>query len=381
MNALCERSHFAKPKFGDEPGRQRALDRLQVVGTTAEAPFERIIDLVKSTLQAPICAVSLVDNDRQWFKAFRGLDVDQTPRDIAFCDHAIRAQAPFIIEDATLDPRFAANPLVLGEPFIRAYLGIPLQMPDGYIVGTLCVIYQAPKIFTGHEIAILQSFAALVVGELELRTIAFTDSLTNLLSRKAWTDRVEAEIDRAVRHRAALSVLLLDLDHFKTINDTYGHDVGDIVLRKVSAVVSTALRSHDLAGRLGGEEFAICVINAGDDAGFAAAERIRNDVAAGQGALTRRVTGLRQGTPDTRSAQFCGSEWLCIPVKSLAGSGTQSRLRCTTCWRDCRTNQKTHIAPTAHHSQDADRSVAMRSGRAWRGGRRRRWSCWVSISL
>lgn len=135
MNAVCDLNHFAKAKY-DEPGRQRALDRLKVVDSRAEPPFERIVDLVKTTLNAPICAVTLVDNDRQWFKAFRGLNVDQTPRDVAFCDHAIRAEAPFIVEDATKDARFANNPLVLFEPHIRAYLGIPLKMPDGYMRAT-----------------------------------------------------------------------------------------------------------------------------------------------------------------------------------------------------------------------------------------------------
>lgn len=279
MNAVCELNHLATAKF-DEPGRQRALDRLEVVGSTVETPFERIIDLVKTTLNAPICAVSLIDNDRQWLKAYRGLSVDQTPRDVAFCDHAIRAERPFIIEDATKDPRFANNPLVLSDPFIRAYLGIPLKMPDGYIVGTLCVIYQEARAFLDHEIAILQSFASLVVGELELRTIAFTDGLTNLLSRKAWTDRVEAEIDRAMRQSLPLSILLLDLDYFKKINDTYGHDVGDLVLRKTAAVVNAVLRKHDLIGRLGGEEFAVCVINAPEQAGLAVAGRIRAQIAA-----------------------------------------------------------------------------------------------------
>ena len=280
MNAVCELDYCAKPKLKDEPGRQRALDRLNVVGTHQEAPFERIVDLVKTTLNAPICAVSLIDNDRQWFKAYRGLDVDQTPRDIAFCDHAIRAEEPFVIEDATRDARFAENPLVLCEPHIRAYLGIPLKMPDGYLIGTLCAIYQEPRTFSAHEITILESFANLVISELELRTIAFTDGLTNLLSRKAWADRADAEIDRATRQSGGLCVALLDLDHFKTVNDTHGHDVGDLVLRKTAAIVDSVLRKSDFVGRLGGEEFAVCVLDAPEEAGLAVAERIRQQVAA-----------------------------------------------------------------------------------------------------
>lgn len=279
MSAVCDLNYLSKPKF-DEAGRQRSLDRLNVVNSEVEAPFEQIVDLVKATLNAPICAVSLIDNDRQWFKAARGLGVNQTPRNIAICDHAIRAEEPFVIEDAARDPSFADNPLVTGDPFIRAYLGIPLKMSDGYIVGSLCVIFKEPRSFTTHEIAILQSFANLVVGELELRTIAFTDGLTKLMSRKAWRDRVQAEIDRAERYPTALSIIVLDLDHFKKVNDTLGHDVGDLVLRKTAAAVNAVLRKDDLAGRLGGEEFAVCALHAPQDVGLAVAERIRAQIEA-----------------------------------------------------------------------------------------------------
>jgi diguanylate cyclase (GGDEF)-like protein len=274
VNHVCELDHFGKAKF-DEYGRQQALDRLHVVGTAKEKPFERIVDLVKTTLNVPICAVSLIDNDRQWFRASRGLGVDQTPRNIAFCDHAIRADEPFVIEDATCDQRFANNPLVLGEPFIRSYLGIPLRMPDGYMVGSLCVIDQKPRAFSSGEIEILKSFASLVTGELELRTIASIDGLTSVLSRTAWTSKVDSEIDRTRRYPASLSIVMLDLDHFKQINDNFGHGMGDVVLKRTAAEFGKVLRKHDIAGRLGGEEFAICLINASAEVGLEIAERIR----------------------------------------------------------------------------------------------------------
>jgi diguanylate cyclase (GGDEF)-like protein len=274
VNSVCELEHFGKAKF-DEYGRQQALDRLQVRGPAKEKPFERIVDLVKTTLNVPICAVSLIDHDRQWFRASRGLGVDQTPRSVAFCDHAIRVDEPFIVEDASLDQRFADNPLVLSEPFIRSYLGIPLKMPDGYMVGSLCVIDQRPRVFLPGEIDILKSFAALVTGELELRTIAAVDGLTNALSRTAWVSQVEAEIDRCTRHGSSLSIVMLDLDHFKRVNDDFGHDVGDLVLIKTTAAMSEVLRKHDLCGRLGGEEFAVCLMNASAEAGMALAERLR----------------------------------------------------------------------------------------------------------
>jgi diguanylate cyclase (GGDEF)-like protein len=277
MSSACALDHFGKAKF-DEHGRQQALDRLQVIGAAKEKPFERIVDLVKTTLDVPICAVSLIDHDRQWFTASRGLGVDQTPRNIAFCDHAIRADEPFIVEDATRDHRFANNPLVLGDPHIRSYLGIPLKMPDGYMVGTLCVIGQKPRVFSPSEIEILKSFASLVTGELELRTIASIDGLTNVLSRTAWTSRVESEIIRTERYPSPLSVVMLDLDHFKMTNDCFGHDVGDMVLVHTMIAVRKVVRKHDLPGRLGGEEFAICLINASTAAAMALAERIRMEI-------------------------------------------------------------------------------------------------------
>lgn len=279
MNAVCELSYFGRAKF-DERGRQSALDRLAVLETPSEGPFEQIVELIKATFNVPICAVSMIHRDRQWFKAFRGLEVDQTPREIAFCDYTIRAEEPFVVEDTTLDPRFCTNPLVIDEPFIRSYLGCPLKMPDGYIVGTLCVIDQKPRAFTEREIEILCHFARLVIGELELRTIAYTDALTKLLSRRAWLDGVEKAIDRALRESSTLSMLMLDLDHFKHVNDRFGHQVGDQVLKKTSEVINSFVRKHDLVGRLGGEEFAVCLIGAGLDTAATIAARINDEISA-----------------------------------------------------------------------------------------------------
>jgi diguanylate cyclase (GGDEF)-like protein len=279
MNAVCGLSYFGRTKF-DELGRQSALDRLAIVETPSDGPFEQIVELVKATFNVPICAVSLIDNDRQWFKAYRGLDVDRTPREIAFCDYAIRAEEPFAVEDATSDPRFCANPLVFDKPFIRSYLGYPLKLSDGYIVGTLCIIDKKPRAFTQHEVAILSHFANLVVGELELRTMAYTDVLTKLLSRRAWRDSVQKEIGRAERQSLPLSILMLDLDHFKRVNDRFGHETGDRVLKKTAQAINSIVRKHDLAGRLGGEEFAVCLIGASLETATRIADRIREQVSA-----------------------------------------------------------------------------------------------------
>lgn len=259
----------------DEAGRIRALLRLDVLDTKEEAPFENIVALIQQVLHVPMCAVSLIDNDRQWFKARRGLEVCETGRDISFCTHAIQSTEPFIVRDATLDPRFASNPLVTDEPNIRSYAGIPLQTPDGYIVGTLCAIDRVPREFPDHEIAILSSFAAVILDELELRQIASTDSLTGALSRRAWSEHAETELDRAERYDRPLSIIMMDIDRFKSINDTLGHTIGDIVIKRIAALSMNTIRNADKFGRYGGEEFCILLPEVGLEDATALANRIR----------------------------------------------------------------------------------------------------------
>ncbi|MDB5658257.1 MAG: diguanylate cyclase [Cypionkella sp.] len=134
-------------KLADEEGRLEALRRYDVLDTPPEAPFDRLTELVRSVLGVPIAAVTLVDAERQWFKSIAGLNACETSLEISFCAHAIKKREPLVISDATLDMRFAKNPLVTGDPWIRSYLGIPLETPDGYNVGALCAIDTKPRTF------------------------------------------------------------------------------------------------------------------------------------------------------------------------------------------------------------------------------------------
>jgi len=259
----------------DEAGRMMALQRLDVLDTQEEQPFEKVVALIQQVLQVPMCAVSLIDADRQWFKARRGLGVCETARDISFCTHAIQSTDPFVIRDATLDPRFANNPLVTGEPHIRSYAGIPLQTPEGYVVGTLCAIDQVPREFPDHEIGILSNFAKVIVSELELRQIASTDSLTGALSRRAWMEQANAELGRAKRYDRPLSILMIDIDRFKSINDTLGHPVGDIVIKRIAELSMRTIRDSDKLGRYGGEEFCVLLPETSPEGAMELAERLR----------------------------------------------------------------------------------------------------------
>lgn len=259
----------------DEAGRMMALQRLDVLDTQEEQPFEKIVNLVQQVLKVPMCAVSLIDADRQWFKARRGLGVCETARDISFCTHAIHSTEPFVIRDATLDPRFANNPLVTDEPHIRSYAGIPLQTAEGYVVGTLCAIDRVPREFPDHEIGILTNFAQVIVSELELRQIASTDALTGALSRRAWIEQVNAELGRAKRYDRPLSILMMDIDRFKSINDTLGHPVGDIVIKRIAELSMRTIRDSDRLGRYGGEEFGVLLPETSLEDATKLANRIR----------------------------------------------------------------------------------------------------------
>jgi signal transduction histidine kinase len=155
----------------DEPERIRALFRYEILDTPSEVAFDHITRLTATLLGVPIALISLVDTDRQWFKSKIGLDLNETSRDISFCSHAILQDGPFVVPDATLENRFADNPLVTGEPGIRFYAGAPLRTPDGHQLGTLCVIDTAPRHgLSEFESNALVALAKLVVDEMELRS-------------------------------------------------------------------------------------------------------------------------------------------------------------------------------------------------------------------
>lgn len=269
-------SFTAKLKTNDEAGRLAALKRYKILDTPPEVEFEDIIALVKTVLNAPAVAVSLIDTDRQWFKAIAGLEVSETPRSIAFCDHTIRDNKAMQVNDATRDPRFAENPMVTGEPGVRCYLGVPLQSPDGYNVGSLCIIGTEPREFTQEDIAVLHSFGNLIMSQMELRLISQRDGLTGTLTRSAFDKKLRTAFENT--EKKPMTLLLLDIDFFKSINDAFGHQAGDAALKAVAESLHDNLRATDFIGRYGGEEFAILLRDiVGADA-VILTERLRKQV-------------------------------------------------------------------------------------------------------
>jgi diguanylate cyclase (GGDEF)-like protein len=265
-------------KLLDEPGRLAALRRYELLDTPPEAPFDRITMLVKTVLNVPMASVSLVDAERQWLMSCVGMERGDTPRDITFCTHTIQSRAPMIVFDASLDPRFARNPLVTGPPYIASYLGVPLSTPDGYNLGSLCAIDTRPRTFNEGQLEVLKSFAALVTDEIELRRIAQLDFLTGTATRRGFLLEAEKCISRFKRQQATTILLVFDIDHFKLVNDTYGHPAGDLVLRTICKTIEGELRTSDLLGRLGGEEFGILIAVPNLEAALHAGERFRQAI-------------------------------------------------------------------------------------------------------
>jgi GAF domain-containing protein len=140
-----------------------------VLDTPPEPGFDDLALLASHVCGTPIAMVSLVDADRQWFKSRVGLDLTETPREVAFCAHAIAGTEPLVVPDALADDRFAGNPLVVGDPKIRFYAGAPLRVGDGHAVGTLCVIDRVPRELTGEQRQALEALAGQAMAQLELR--------------------------------------------------------------------------------------------------------------------------------------------------------------------------------------------------------------------
>ncbi len=156
----------AAPLPADEAQRLQALRELLILDTPPEERFDRIARFAAEEFEVPTALVSLVDAERQWFKAKVGFTPCESPRSTSFCGHAILQDEPLVVEDALLDPRFADNPLVVGEPFIRFYAGAPLRLPGGARVGTLCLIDAKPGRLDRIGRSILSTLRDLVVEEL-----------------------------------------------------------------------------------------------------------------------------------------------------------------------------------------------------------------------
>jgi phosphoribosyl 1,2-cyclic phosphodiesterase len=156
----------------DEEERLAAVYRLGLLDTDAEERFDRHARIAAAALDAPIALVTLIDRERQWYKAHYGFDFSETSRDMGFCSHAILQSEPLVINDALRDDRFAENPVVIGDPHVRFYAGIPLHAADGARVGAFCIVDRKPRSLSAAQLRMLKDIARLIEEELEPRAVA-----------------------------------------------------------------------------------------------------------------------------------------------------------------------------------------------------------------
>jgi diguanylate cyclase (GGDEF)-like protein len=260
------------PRPPDEAERLAALHRLQVLDTPPDADFDFLTQLAARLCDAPCAFVTLVDADRAWVKSAYGFEAGALARDDSVCAWCILEDGGIAIRDLAADPRTAGLPITTGAARMRAYHGTNLVTDDGRRIGTLCVLDSRARTFDldqrnvlarlGRQVMALVEGRAhrrqLQVAQVALETQATIDELTGLAQRRVLLERLAQEVERARRFGSALSVVLIDLDQFKTVNDLHGHAVGDQVLRNVGNQVRNHLRQIDLAGRHAGEQ--LCLV-------------------------------------------------------------------------------------------------------------------------
>ena len=252
------------PERDDEADRLAELRSLGLLDSAPDERFDRITRMAQRVFDVPIALVSLIDEDRQWFKSRQGLDAPETPRSAAFCAHAIAGDGVMVVEDAWEDERFAGNPLVVGEPQIRFYAGAPIAGPDGHPLGTLCVIDREPRTLEAGERRTLEDLAEMVEDEIAYTRLAIVDELTGLSNRRGMDFLGRQVLAMCARQGNRAVILYADLDDLKPINDEHGHEAGDRALKAVARAFVGSFRNADVLARMGGDEFAALLAGTAD---------------------------------------------------------------------------------------------------------------------
>jgi diguanylate cyclase (GGDEF)-like protein len=266
----------------DEARRLKAVHSYDILDTPPEMDFDALTRVAAHAFNTPAAVIGLMDSDRLWFKSQLGLDVPQLDRQIAMCAHALMSPSEaFVVEDLSQDPRFRHNPLVTQSPHLRFYAGVPLVDADGFALGTIAVVDKQPRAFSDAQRASLQDMSRLVISSLENRQralllshLAMTDYLTGLANRVQFERTLNSELAHSRRTGESFTVLYMDLDGFKAINDAFGHAAGDEVLVEVAQRLTRQVRAEDLVSRFGGDEFGVFLRESQQDSDESLIQRI-----------------------------------------------------------------------------------------------------------
>ena len=238
----------------NELSRLTLLNELRILDTPFEERFDRITRIARTLFDVPIALVSLVDENRQWFKSCFGLSVSETGRDISFCGHAILKHELFVIEDTHQDARFADNPLVTDAPFIRFYAGCPLLLNDQNAMGTLCIIDTKPRRFNQQDGERLAELAKLI--ELELRNVqlATLDIVTKISNQRGFFDLSRYILNYCDSQTINASLLLVNFANLPALEKEQLSQ-----LHTIANTISTMFRQQDVFARLRLGLFAVLI--------------------------------------------------------------------------------------------------------------------------
>ena len=271
------------------------IHSLDLFYTPIEERFERITRIARRAMHAPVAAISLLNEEKQWFKSAAGWGISELPRTQSICRLTLEANQIVTIGDTLEDPRVAKSSIVVSAPRFRSYAGHPLVDDHGAAVGAFAIFDLKPREFSPADRQTLTDLAALAQRELlsdhlasahaaltsklgVARREALMDPLTHLWNRRGASVLLKGAFASADQRGKPLALALLDLDNFKRINDTHGHQAGDEVLRRAASRLLSTVRGDDAICRLGGDEF--LVLMADTDAAIASrvAERIRRAI-------------------------------------------------------------------------------------------------------
>jgi diguanylate cyclase (GGDEF)-like protein len=248
-----------KPK--NESQRLKALYSLNILDTQSEERFDRITRIAQNLFDVPIVSVSFVDKEREWFKSKYGLAFEETPRELSFGAHVILQPDIMIVQDTFNDVRFKDNPLIISNPNIRYYLGMPIRINGQFNIGTLCLIDHKFQNYNAFDLNIFRELATTIETEFEENHLTTIDELTMLSNREGFTMFGKKIIKHCNQYDKNVLLIYFDLKNFKLINKKYGFDEGDHLLQIFSQQLLRSFRKTDAIARLGGDKF--CVLCSG----------------------------------------------------------------------------------------------------------------------
>ncbi len=288
---------YPPPKFEEQ--RSEILQRYQILNDEQPEGTQCLADTIALSMRTPFVVAALNRRYRQWYGCEFGVEKYSHEDLQTYCARMHLSQKLFQVEDVSDEEFFSSHTKGLKIPNFKALAGVPLMDPNGKRFGTLVVADPDARDLTDQEMLMLTSFGRLVSNDICVRSaaryavrdlvelehekcdlfeLATIDPLTKALNRRAFMRFSERELARFKRDNGRLSALMLDIDHFKQVNDVHGHATGDKVLSKLVSVATTVLRQEDLIGRLGGEEFAIVLAESDAASAVRVADRIRHAI-------------------------------------------------------------------------------------------------------